>query len=60
MLQLAPEVNRAFSAVALVFHDPGAVPQANNETAPLALNPISIGGHNRLYNERRARRGKRR
>ena len=38
MIELAPEVNRAFSAYVLVyFTNPWALPQAGNEVAPLAL-----------------------
>jgi hypothetical protein len=32
------ELNRAFSAVASLDQNPGAMPQAGNEKAPLALN----------------------
>jgi hypothetical protein len=36
MLQLATEVNRAFSADVFSFTHPGALPQAGDEAAPLA------------------------
>jgi hypothetical protein len=39
MIELAPKVNRAFSAGVLGFTNPwGALPQARVDAAPLALN----------------------
>jgi hypothetical protein len=47
MNEMRGEVNRAFSAETILgFQDPGAMPQAGNETAPLALNkPVGTPKH---------------
>ena len=37
------ELNRAFSACFWLNRIPGALPQANGETAPLALNTAALG-----------------
>jgi hypothetical protein len=38
IIELVPKVNRAFSAYGFSsFHNPGALPQAVNDSAPLAL-----------------------
>jgi hypothetical protein len=37
------ELNRAFSACSWLNRIPGALPQANSETAPLALNTAPLG-----------------
>jgi hypothetical protein len=37
------ELNRAFSACSWLNRIPGALPQANGETAPLALNTAASG-----------------
>ena len=48
MIERAPEVNRAFSAGDFLLYLPGALPQAVNDRAPLALNrcqDLSSFGH---------------